>query len=49
MDVAFKAALARMFQKPRVYVRAYERKRFGQIEHVRSHTRRWPQQLTLPL
>ena len=49
MEAALKAALARMFQKPRVYVCAYERKRFGRIEHVRSHTRRWPQQLYLPL
>ena len=45
----FEAALARMFQKPRVYVRAYERVRRGILEHVRAHTRSWPQQLELPL
>lgn len=25
-----------------VYVRAYERFRFGKVEHVRAHTRSWP-------
>jgi hypothetical protein len=26
-----------------VFVRDYERFRFGRIEHVRAHFRRWPQ------
>jgi len=25
-----------------VHVRAYERFRFGKLEHVRAHTRSWP-------
>jgi hypothetical protein len=29
-----------------VFVRAYERFRFGRVEHVRAHTRRWPNQLS---
>lgn len=45
---SLRRALARI-ERQRVYVRAYERIRFGVIEHVRSHTRRWPQQLELPL
>jgi hypothetical protein len=32
--------------RPRVHVRAYERIRFGALEHVRAHTRRWPGQLS---
>lgn len=32
----------------RVQVRAYERTRLGQKEHVCEHTRSWPRQLTLP-
>jgi hypothetical protein len=28
-----------------VEVRAYERFRFGRIEHVCAHTRHWPNQL----
>ncbi len=28
----------------RVYVRAYVRWRFGQLESVCQHTRRWPRQ-----
>lgn len=31
--------------RPRVHVRAYQRTRFGALEHVRAHTRRWPGQL----
>lgn len=30
---------------PRVNVRAYKRVRFKRVEHVRAHTRRWPNQL----
>jgi hypothetical protein len=30
----------------RVFVRAYERFRFGRWEHVRAHTRRYPVQLS---
>jgi hypothetical protein len=30
---------------PRVPVRAYDRTRLGRLEHVRAHTRSWPQQL----
>jgi len=28
-----------------VFVRAYQRLRFGRVERVRAHTRRWPGQL----
>jgi hypothetical protein len=28
-----------------VFVRTYVRWRFGREEHVRAHTRRWPNQL----
>lgn len=28
-----------------VFVRAYDRRRFGRREHVRAHTRHWPRQL----
>lgn len=28
----------------RVFVRAYRRWRLGREEHVRAHTRRWPNQ-----
>lgn len=28
-----------------VDVCAYSRVRFGQLEHVRAHTRKWPQRL----
>ena len=33
-----------------VFVREYERERFGRRERVATHTRRWPKprQLTLP-
>lgn len=30
--------------QPRVDVRAYTRWRFGQLENVCQHTRRWPRQ-----
>lgn len=30
-----------------VFVRAYDRRRFGRWEHIRAHTRQWPRQLTL--
>jgi hypothetical protein len=47
---AFNATLARLFPEPRVHVRAYVRVRLGQIEHVCSHTRKWPEhQFTLTL
>lgn len=29
-----------------VHVRAYERVRFGRLEHVREHYRSWPGQLS---
>jgi len=32
--------------RPRVSVRAYDRHRFGRLEHVRAHTRSWPGQLS---
>ena len=31
-----------IWSMPTVFVREYERFRFGRVEHVRSHTRRWP-------
>ena len=31
-----------MLAKPAVFVRAYTRIRFGKLEYVRAHTRRYP-------
>jgi hypothetical protein len=31
--------------RPRVHVRAYQRIRYGALENVCAHTRRWPNQL----
>ncbi|ONH86277.1 hypothetical protein TH47_17215 [Thalassospira sp. MCCC 1A02803] len=35
-----------LMQESRVFVRAYERIRYGNREYVCAHTRRWPRQLT---
>ncbi len=46
----FETALLRLYPESRVYVRAYSRIRFGRIEFVCRHTRKWPErQLTLTL
>jgi len=50
MKTRFDTAIARLFPESRVHVRAYTRFRLGRIEHVRRHTRKWPEsQLTLTL
>jgi hypothetical protein len=35
-----------LLRSPRVHVRAYQRVRFGRVEHVCAHTRNWPRQLS---